>query len=302
MREFFAHRLVLEVDTPLLGEGVVVEAHIDPVVCGLASGETRYLLTSPEGPMKRLLAAGSGPIFQFAHAFRDGEAGRRHRAEFCMLEWYRPGIELVALIDEVEALVRVLLGDRVDRAAFERWSYRDLFVDRVGVDPFGASPAALRACLESHDVVVPEGDRARGHSTDDLLDLLMVQRIEPTLGAGSSPLRGAFVHGYPPTQAALAQVAVGSDGVEAAERFELYLGGVELANGYLELADPVEQRRRFDEANRTREAMGRPRLPVDEALLDGLASMPPCSGVALGFDRLVMLAAGVDDIGDVMLP
>ena len=297
-RAFFAARDVLEVETPLIGEGLVVEAHIDPIPCRVRLGPgdavERHLLTSPEGPMKRLVAAGSGPIYQLARAFRDGEVGRRHAVEFTMLEWYRPGFDHDALMDEVEALVKALLP-RVAGAAFERRSYRELFVEHCDVDPFATSHAGLRAACDRLGVDVPAG--FDDWSMDDALDLLLVGHIEPLLGRD----RPLFLHSYPPSQAALAQVGTGSVGEPAtAHRFELYVEGVELANGYHELSDAGEQRRRFERANREREAMGRAPLPLDEPLLAALeAGLPPCAGVALGFDRLVMLVTGQERIQDV---
>jgi len=298
VRAFFAARGVMEVDTPLLAEGLVVEAHIDPIPCRVQSGAQgaveRHLLTSPEGPMKRLLAAGAGPIFQLAHAFRDGEVGRRHAVEFAMLEWYRPGFDHLQLMDEVEALVQRLLPSTADEP-FDRVSYRALFVEHAAVDPFATTlPDALRACA-ALGVDVPDGLGAG--ALDDALDLLLVSHIEPQL-AQQRPL---FVHGYPPSQAALARVRAPGGGEPAtADRFELYVQGVELANGYHELADPSEQRARFERANRQRAAQGRRQLPLDEPLLDALAGgFPDCAGVALGFDRLVMLACGVERIADL---
>ena len=295
-RAFFAARGVLEVDTPLLGDGLVVEAHIDPIPCrvrlGAAGPVERHLLTSPEGPMKRLLAAGSGPIYQLAHAFRDGEVGRRHAVEFTMLEWYRPGFDHHALMDEVEALVQELLPASAD-AAFDRRSYRELFVEHARIDPFATSLPELRAACEQLGVDVPAS--FDDGTVDDGLDLLLVDHIEPLLGLE----RPLFVHSYPPSQAALAQVRTpGGDEPATADRFELYCRGVELANGYHELADADEQRRRFEQANRDRVARGAGALPLDDALLDALrGGFPACAGVALGFDRLVMLALGRMDIG-----
>ncbi len=298
-REFFAARDVLEVDTPILGQGLVVESQLDPIPCRASPGPGQasadlHLLTSPEGPMKRLLAAGSGAIYQFAHAFRDGEVGRRHRPEFTILEWYRPGFDHLALMDEVEALVRALVPS-VGGVAFERCSYQKLFVDGLGIDPFATSLAELRATCERLSLPVP-ADFDQG-SLDDALDLLLVGQLEPGLG-NPTPL---FVHDYPASQAALAQVHEHREGGHrVAERFELYVAGVELANGYHELGDPIEQRRRFDTANRDREASGRLSLPIDEPLIRALgAGFPACAGVALGFDRLLMVAMGCDDIGDV---
>jgi len=295
-RQFFAARDVLEVDTPLLGKGLVVESHIDPIPCQVTidgGAEQRHLLTSPEGPMKRLLAAGSGPIYQFAHAFRDGEVGKRHAIEFTMLEWYRPDFDHHALMAEVEALVHGLLP-RVATQSFARRTYRQVFLDSVGIDPFATSLRELRATCERLEVPIPPG--FDDGSIDDALDLLLVAHIEPTLGQG----RPLFVHDYPASQAALAQIHEDQNGNHVAQRFELYINGVELANGYHELADPLEQRQRFDQANRDREARNRAPLPIDEPLIEALGTgFPPCAGVALGFDRVVMLATNSDNITDV---
>ena len=303
-RWFFQARGVLEVDTPLLGTGVVVEAHIDPIPCQVQAGgdaATRYLLTSPEGPMKRLLAAGAGPIYQLAHAFRDGEIGRRHAPEFTMLEWYRPGFDHHVLMDEVEAFVRTLLPDLGD-APFARKTYRQVFQESVAIDPFATSLDELRATCDRLGVPIPADLRDTsaggpiGGPIDDALDLLLVSHIEPQLGR-PTPL---FVHDYPASQAALARIHEHEDGHRTAHRFELYIQGVELANGYHELLDATEQRTRFDQANQARIATGRPPLPIDTDLLRALeAGMPPCAGVALGFDRLLMLATGASDIRDV---
>ena len=294
-RTFFAERGVLEVDTPLLGDGLVVEAHIDPVPVrvrlGAAGAAQRHLLTSPEGPMKRLLAAGSGPIYQLAHAFRDGEVGQRHAVEFAMLEWYRPGFDHRQLMDEVEALVQALLPAAAG-GPFDRVSYRQLFLESAGVDPFAVTLSALRDACLSLGVDIPDG--FDDGTIDDALDLVLVAHIEPALGRE----RPLFVHGYPPSQAALARLRdPGGGEPRTADRFELYYQGVELANGYHELADAGEQRSRFQAANRQRLELGRAALPLDEQLLEALSTgFPDCAGVALGFDRLVMLFCGVDRI------
>jgi lysyl-tRNA synthetase class 2 len=287
---------VLEVETPILGHGVVVESNIEPIPCRVREGAApreSHLLASPEGPMKRLLAAGSGAIYQFAHAFRDGEVGRRHSPEFTILEWYRPGFDHHALMDEVEDLMRVLVP-AVGAAEFERRTYRDVFLDGAGLDPFATSLDELGAACERLSVPLPEGFH-KG-TIDDALELLLVAHLEPSLGA-STPL---FVHDYPASQAALARVYEDGDGRRVARRFELYARGLELANGYHELGDPVEQRRRFEQANADRKASGRAPLPVDEDLLAALgAGLPACAGVALGFDRLMMVAPGANDIREV---
>ena len=298
-REFFAARAVLEVDTPLLGEGLVVESHIGPIPCQVTVGgnvaEPRHLLTSPEGPMKRLLAAGSGPIYQFAHAFRDGESGSRHSVEFTMLEWYRPGFDHHQLMDEVEELVQALVTE-ASGSTFERRTYQQLFVDSVGIDPFATSLDEVRATCDRLRVPTPPSfDQG---SLDDALDLLLVAHIEPTLGKN----RPLFLYDYPASQAALAKVYRAEDGRHLAQRFELYMDGIELANGYHELGDAAEQRRRFEQANRARIARSRPALPIDEPLLRALdGGFPPCAGVALGFDRLLMIATDAKSIGEVRI-
>ena len=296
-REFFAARSVMEVDTPLLGEGLVVEAHIDPIPCLVRTGSgaavQRHLLTSPEGPMKRLLARGSGPIYQFAHAFRDGEVGRRHALEFTMLEWYRPGFDHSELMAEVAALVQTLLPRYGDQQFVQR-TYQQVFLDSCSIDPFATSIDELRAACERLAVPMP-ANFASG-SIDDALDLLLVSHIEPTLGT-TAP---TFVHEYPASQAALAQIHTASTGHRVAQRFELYIDGLELANGYHELADAAEQRLRFEAANQTRLLSGRTALPIDEPLLCALQNnFPACAGVALGFDRLLMLATGANHIYQV---
>ena len=301
VRAFFAARGVLEVDTPLLGNGVVVEAAIDPIPCQVRVGPggvvERHLLSSPEGPMKRLLATGSGPIYQFAHAFRDGEVGRRHAIEFTMLEWYRPGFDHHQLMDEVEELVAELLPSLAP-VPFERSTYRQLFLEGVGLDPFATTVKEVCAACERVGVPAPESlaGATEPGALDEALDILLVGHLEPRLGCG----KPTFVSDYPASQAALARLDTDASGHEVARRFELYIEGVELANGYHELVHAAEQRQRFKRANQERQARCKPALPVDEALLRALeGGLPDCAGVALGFDRLVMLAMGVRDLCEV---
>lgn len=243
--------------------------------------------------MKRLLAAGSGCIYQIARVFRDGEAGRRHNPEFTLLEWYRVGFDHHRLMDEVTELVTALLAGRLPLAQPERLSYRELFQRHLDLNPHRASVAELAARAETQGVSIPPGmptDR-----TDPWLDLLLTHYIEPRLGAG----RLTFVYDYPASQAALARLGPGDPPV--GERFELYVNGVELANGFHELGNAAEQRRRFEAENATRRGLGWPLMPVDENLLAALAAgLPDCAGVALGFDRLVMLAAGKTTLAEVL--
>jgi lysyl-tRNA synthetase class 2 len=285
-RQFFSERGVLEVETPLLCSAGVTDPAIEPLTIdrGVSITAPRYLQTSPEYAMKRLLAAHGEPIWQLARAFRDGEAGSRHNPEFTLLEWYRPGFSLEELMVEVIDLVAACLGKRPVQCR----RYRDLFREHLDLDPMTASDDAVERLARARvDVGGIEGDR------DLWLDLLMSHLVEPQLEGA------CLVHDYPASQAALARVEQ-VDGVAVARRFELYVDGLELANGYHELADATEQRRRFDADNRRRAACGQPEHPVDEYLLAALEhGLPDCCGVALGFDRLLMLATGVMDIREV---
>ncbi len=280
LRGFFAERGVLEVDTPLLCRGTVT----DPALTPIAGGD-RWLQTSPEYAMKRLLAAGSGPIFQVCKAFRAAEAGSRHNPEFTLLEWYRPGFDLRTLMEEVAELVQSVLGEKPT----EFLDYRSAFQRHLDVDPHTASVEMLEACARQRL------DYAGGEeSRDTWLDLLMSHVIEPALSALT------FIYDYPASQAALARLKQDGE-VQVAERFEVYVDGVELANGYFELTDAVEQRRRFEADNARLEAAGIAPRPIDEALLAALeAGLPECSGVALGLDRLVMLKLGAERLEDVL--
>ncbi|TDG15603.1 EF-P lysine aminoacylase GenX [Seongchinamella unica] len=289
IRAFFASRDVLEVETPLLCSRGVTDPAIEPLCVdrGNSLGAPRFLQTSPEYAMKRLLAAGSGPIYQLARAFRDGEAGSRHNPEFSLLEWYRPGLDHHQLMTEVAELVTHCLGPQ----SVEYHTYRDLFRAELGLDPLTATVNQLQdRARESLDVGSLSGDR------DMWLDLLMSHLVEPALAD-----RGlCFVYDYPASQAALARVEE-KEGQFVAQRFELYVRGMEIANGYCELTDASEQRRRFVADNRRRSDCGQAQRPLDEWLLSALESgMPACSGVALGVDRLLMLATGKTDIRQVL--
>ena len=289
LRHFFAARDILEVETPLLCGAGVTDPVIEPLVVegGALVRQPRYLQTSPEYAMKRLLARDGMAIYQLARAFRDGEAGARHNPEFTLLEWYRPGLDHHELMAEVAELVRHCLGER----ALRKFSYRQLFREYLQVDAFTASPGELESLVRAHiDVGAMAGDR------DLWLDLLMSHVIEPRLVQPGM----VFVYDYPASQAALARV-VEVDGVAVGQRFELYVDGMELANGYFELLDAGEQRRRFERDNARRREHCQPERPLDEKLLAALEhGLPPCSGVALGVDRLLMLATGVGDIRKVL--
>ena len=297
LRAFFAERGVLEVETPLLATAPTTAPHLDSFVTRYAGPQGRplYLQTSPEFAMKRLLAAGSGPIYQIGKAFRNGEAGGRHNPEFTLLEWYRPGYGQHALMDEVEALVTPLLGRAVS-AAPERIRYGAAFQRYTGLDPHTASCSELRARALAHGISLTDGVDEPNRGL--WLDVLLSHLVEPQLGQG----RLCFLYDYPASQAALAVVRHDSSGPPVAERFELYLNGMELASGYHELGDSAEQRKRFEHDRRERGRLGLDQdIPLDEHLLAALtAGLPDCAGVALGVDRLVMLALGASHIGEVI--
>ncbi|MBZ5486597.1 EF-P lysine aminoacylase GenX [Halomonas aquamarina] len=296
VRAFFAARDVMEVETPVLGQGGSTDVHLVSLATQARTdkGQRRlWLQTSPEFHMKRLLAAGSGPIFQLARSFRDGEVGSRHNIEFTMLEWYRPGFTLAELIDETTALVATLIPSPARQVVTYR--YRELFHTHLAMDPFTLSLEKLRG------LAAERGQMAAGaldkESRDTCLDLLMSMVIEPTLGRGEL----SVVMDYPASQAALARRHQDSDGEWVASRFELYLEGVELANGYHELTDAVEQRARFEQDNLERRRLGLVEVDIDERLLAALEfGMPEGAGVALGIDRLIQQALGKARLEDVL--
>lgn len=290
VRQFFAERNVLEVETPCLSAAAVSDPQLHPfatdyVADGDQAAQRLYLHTSPEYPMKRLLAAGSGCIWQLCKVFRNGETGGRHNPEFSMLEWYRVGFDHHQLMDEVEALVVGILGC----AAARRVTYASLFAEHLELDVHQCSDADL--AQQGRNRCGFSGEMPR----DGWLNLLFSHCIEPALQAPT------MVYAFPASQAALAQVVDGDDAVPSAARFELFVQGMELANGYFELTDAKEQGRRFAADQRERAAMGKAALPVDTRLVDALnAGLPPCAGVALGLDRLVMLALGAPRIEQVI--
>jgi lysyl-tRNA synthetase class 2 len=288
-RAFFASRRVLEVDTPALVNAAVTDRHIHSLPVDLSDGATLFVHTSPEYAMKRLLAAGIGDIYQICHVARGFEQSRMHNTEFTLLEWYRLGFDLNALMDEVEALVRALCpAHPALQLTAQRLSYREVFARHTGLDPLDASVAQLLT------VVAPLGYRSAG-GRDELLDLIMGAVIGPALGHDCL----TFIHGYPASQAALARL----DPVDprTAQRFELYGAGLELANGFHELAAADEQRARFAADLRERRERALPVHRMDERLLAALAAgLPDCAGVAVGFDRVLMLAAGAAHIEEVL--
>ena len=284
IRAFFAARGVLEVDTAQLRPCGVT----DPQLVSLAASGG-YLQTSPEYAMKILLSLGAGDIYQLAHVFRGEEQGRKHRREFMLLEWYRLGYDHLRLMDEVADLVRALLP--ACRAwPLRRTPYAAAFRQHLGIDIDRMDDAALRALCTTR---LPESADWQ-LSRDAMLDLLFTHYVEPELGRDALE----FLCDYPPSQAALARIINGS-----AARFELYINGLELCNGFWELSDAHEQRARFLADNRERAQLGLPEMPLDEAFLAALErGLPDSAGVALGVDRLLMLACGATHIDEVMLP
>lgn len=277
---------MLEVETPLLGQAASTDLHLASLA---VEADNKFLQTSPEFAMKRLLAAASGAIYQICKAFRSGESGSRHNPEFTMLEWYRPGFDHFELMDEVAELVGRLLGER----AVKKLSYRDAFKSVLGEDPHRCSEQVLAQLALQHTGYVAASDDNR----DTLLDLLMSQVIESTLGRGEL----TFIYDYPGSQCALAKLAIDAQGVQVAERFELYVEGVELGNGYHELTDGAEQQRRFDVDLQQRADNNRPAVPIDQRLVAALNhGLPDCAGVALGLDRLLMLMAEATSIREVI--
>ena len=256
---------------------------------GSAQQETLYLQTSPEFAMKRLLAAGSGPIYQITKSFRDGEAGRRHNPEFTMLEWYRPGFDHHGLMDEMDELLATVLGS----PTADRLTYAAAVQRHAGFDPHLAPLDEIRKRVDS--AVPGLTEQLEPDNRDLWLQLAMSELVEPQLGRG----RPTFLYDYPATQAALARIRPGPQDV--AERFEVYIDGLELANGFHELADPLEQELRFRADLAERRRRGLPAVPIDHNLLAALsAGFPDCAGVALGIDRLVMLATGATSISEVI--
>ena len=291
IRAFFAERDVLEVETPALSRAGITDLQLEPVSAQAHALGTAplYLTTSPEYAMKRLLAAGTGDIFQICRVYRDGELGRWHQPEFTLLEWYRVGWNEAELMAEVEALLQTVLQGHRPLTPTVTMSYREAFRSVLGVDAMG-DPIAIEQALTAQDIDVPAGI-----SDDSLLDLAMSMAIAPRLQATGI----TFIYDYPRSQAALARIKPGPPPVAA--RFEAFFGGVELANGFDELTDEPEQRSRFESELKQRRKDALPVPPIDEAFLAALShGLPSCAGVALGLDRLVALVAGVEAVAETM--
>ncbi len=295
IRHYFDEEAVLEVDPPIMSgygnpDPALLNFTSDYHGSGIYFNHTMYLTTSPEYRMKCLLAEGSGSIYYLGKVFRDGELSRKHTPEFTMLEWYRVGYDLSMLIDEVVTIIQRLSKQHIQ---VHRTSYRDLFLSQLKIDPFICDQKMLASTLKEHDVALAFVPKHK----DEYLDLLMTHLIEPNLPKDQITV----LHSYPASQASLAKIEKDPHNNLIGKRFEVYWKGLELANGYEELTQSEEQRKRFESENMIRQSYGYAPVRIDEFLLAHLDRMPPlCSGVALGIDRLLMAIYDVDNIDDVL--
>lgn len=291
IRQFFAERNVLEVQTPLMSQAGNTDIFLQSVSSNVTINDrptTYYLHTSPEFAMKRLLASWQVPMYQICPVFRDNEIGSRHNIEFTMLEWYRPNMSLDELAKETQDLVSAVLGYPV---IFDHYRYVDAFLDYVKIHPFNATCDTLQAIAKDNGLDVDLGNDHQGW-----LDLLFSHLVEPNLGNDLPTL----IYDYPVATAALAKTVTDKDGNPVARRFELYINGLEIANAYDELADGQALRLRFDQDNVERKKRGLPVMPIDDNLLQACDELPPCSGIAMGLDRLLMIKTGAKMIADVV--
>lgn len=291
IRQFFAEREVLEVQTPVMSQAGNTDIFLQSVSTNVTVNDkprTYYLHTSPEFAMKRLLAAWQVPMYQICPVFRDNEIGRRHNVEFTMLEWYRPGFSLDELARELNDLVSVVMGYTV---IFDHYRYVDAFLDFVKIHPFTASCDTLQAIARDNGIFVDMGDDHQGW-----LDVLFSQLVEPHLGKDLPTL----LYDYPVATASLAKTTTDKDGNLVARRFELYMNGLEIANAYDELADGQALRVRFEQDNLARKQRGLPVMPIDDNLLAACDALPPCSGIAVGLDRLLMVKVGAETLEQVV--
>lgn len=289
IRHFFSERQVLEVETPSLASAANPDTSIESITASAGSRTAPlFLQTSPEFFMKRLLCAGSGPIYQLCHVFRNDEQGRNHNPEFTMLEWYRTGFDMFALIEEVEALISLLIPAINTPAT--RITYHALFEQSTGLDLGSASRADIRALAAELGIVLPSN-----HPDEGLVEMI----FNIATASWMKQQQAVIVYHFPANQASLAMLS--PDDPELALRFEYYVDGLELANGFQELADPQEQRRRFEDDNARRRERGEQAMPIDEHFLAALDhGLPACSGVAAGIDRILMIRNGLSDIASVM--
>lgn len=300
LRAFFIAEGYWEVETPLLSRDICIDAAIDPI--DVSAGQPMYLQTSPEFALKRLLCAGADAVFEITRSFRHGESGRLHNPEFTIVEWYRVGASYYEQMEFVERLIRSLClavngtDDQSPRpsADFQRISYDEAFIRCAGTSALSSSTVELQDRAIQLGVVIPRS--LRNEDRDGWLNLLLAEVVEPRL----AEMEAVFLHDYPASQSAIARIKPDCSGV--AERFELYLNGLEICNGYQELTDPDELRRRMESRNQQRVSDGKSPLPTNSRLVNALRGgrMPDCSGVALGFDRLVMWLLGKSSIAEVM--
>ncbi|MBH0095187.1 EF-P lysine aminoacylase GenX [Psychrobacter sp. NZS113] len=303
IRQFFAKRQVLEVQTPLLSQAGNTDTFLQSVAAQVTykdKPQTYYLHTSPEFAMKRLLASWQVPIYQICPVFRDNEIGVRHNIEFTMLEWYQPNYSLDDIATELGELLEALYGNAV---VMSHYRYVDAFMDFVGIHPLTASLATLQAVAEDKGLtgfdfnselssaVNTEEDRRQSW-----LDLLFSHAVEPNLGHDLPTL----IIEYPLATAALAKTALDKDGNKIAKRFELYINGIEIANAYDELADGQALKERFEQDNQLRQRHNLPQMPIDEHLLAASDDLIPCSGIAVGVDRLLMVITGTSSLEEVI--
>jgi len=296
IREFFKQQSVLEIETPLLCQHAATSLHIDPIG---ASG--RFLQTSPEYAMKRLLSAGSGDIFQLCKAFRGSEIGNLHNPEFTILEWYRVGFNHHQLITDVDNLLNNILSDVNIRYKINKISYREIFIKYLKLDPVLSSLSELKK-LVINNIELSEQFKISinkdNFTKKDCQELLFSNCIEPKISKNHTIW---FIYDYPVEQAELSNITTDQDGAKIAERFEVYVNGVEIANGYHELLDATLQKNRFLENQQMRQKLGKPHLEIDPYLIEALHfGMPNCSGVALGVDRLLMIKTQAKSIRDVL--
>jgi lysyl-tRNA synthetase class 2 len=294
IRQFFAERQVMEVETPTLSQAGATDVHLASIpvqrhIHGKLS--TQYLQTSPEFPMKRLLASGSGAIYQICKVFRDDEHGRKHNSEFTMLEWYRPALDLKGLMHETAELLEVCLAHRLGEVRPYILSYKHAFQDRLDINPLQASLKQLKDTAHRLGLNLDLGDDRLAY-----MDLLFSHFVEPSLGFDAP----VFLTDFPPEMASLAKVKTDDDGEQVAARFEIYIEGLELANAYDELLDAEVLAARFEADNLERTKQGLPVIPTDQYLLSALPHMPECSGIALGLDRLLMVAMNQVKIDQVI--
>lgn len=292
VRRFFADRGVLEVETPAMSQTTLADVYQFPFQleyqgCDDCESQKLYLVTNPEYHMKRLLAAGSGPIFQLGRSFRNKDADSRHNPEFTILEWYRPCFDMYRLMNEVDDLLQQIL----DSEPAESLSYQQAFLRHLDIDPLSADKAVLAELVEAKGLT----DQLEGEERDCLLHVLFQREVVPNLGQE----KPVFVYHFPANQAELAQIS--SEDHRVAERFQVFYHAMELADGFHELSDIEELRKRLEQENIKRAARNLPTYPIDERLMAAVAAgMPDCSGVALGVERLLMVAVNAEDISEVM--